>query len=235
MQPKFVVGVILFVIANFGFFISKTEAEAMAFVGGKKDVQGFENSIDIEEVGRFAVHEHNKQQNNDLSFSRVVKAQEQVVAGTMYHLTVETQAKEGNDQPQLYEAKVWVKPWENFKKLEGFKPVEVDQPSATSITSADLGVKKEHLRGSGWREVPVHDPVIQEAAEHAVKNIQQRSNSLAAYVLQEILLSKAEIVDDLAKFDLLLKTKKGAKEEQHKVEMHRSLDGKWLMKSHSTC
>ena len=45
----------------------------------------------------------------------------------------------------------------------------------------------------GWRTVPAHDPVVQEAANHAVKTIQQRSNSLAPYELLEILLAKAEV------------------------------------------
>jgi cystatin-C len=39
----------------------------------------------------------------------------------MYYLTVE--AKDGETK-KLYEAKVWEKPWENFKELQEFKPVE---------------------------------------------------------------------------------------------------------------
>ncbi|KAG6507265.1 hypothetical protein ZIOFF_032607 [Zingiber officinale] len=41
-----------------------------------------------------------------LEFARVVKAREQVVAGTLHHLTVE--AVEGGEK-KLYEPKVWVK------------------------------------------------------------------------------------------------------------------------------
>nr|4N6T_A Chain A, Adhiron [Populus euphratica]4N6U_A Chain A, Adhiron [Populus euphratica]6QOZ_C Chain C, Affimer binding protein [synthetic construct] len=79
-----------------------------------------ENSLEIEELARFAVDEHNKKENALLEFVRVVKAKEQVVAGTMYYLTLE--AKDGGKK-KLYEAKVWVKPWENFKELQEFKPV----------------------------------------------------------------------------------------------------------------
>jgi hypothetical protein len=50
-----------------------------------------------------------------------VKAKTQVVAGTMYYLTIEVKDGEVN---KLYEAKVWEKPWENFKQLQEFKPVE---------------------------------------------------------------------------------------------------------------
>ncbi|GLJ49467.1 hypothetical protein SUGI_1048050 [Cryptomeria japonica] len=110
----------------------------MASLGGKQVVQGSENSTEIEELGRFAIHQHNIQQNEKglLSFGRVVKAEQQVVAGTMYHLTIEAK-QDGDSSPKLYEAKVWVKPWENFKKLQDFKPIS----SSPSITSADLGVK----------------------------------------------------------------------------------------------
>ena len=87
----------------------------------------------------------------------------------------------------------------------------------------------EGLQGSGWRTVPAHDPVIQEAAQHAVKNIQQKSNSLASYELQEVLLAKAEVIEESAKFDLLLKIKRGGKEEKHKVEMQQGHDGRWIM------
>jgi hypothetical protein len=41
--------------------------------------------------------------------------------------------------------------------------------------------------------VPVHDPVVKDAADHAVKTIQQRSNSLFPYELLEIIHAKAEV------------------------------------------
>jgi len=60
-------------------------------------------------------------QNALLGYEKLVKAKTQVVAGTMYYLTVEV--KDG-EVKKLYEAKVWEKPWENFKELQEFKPVE---------------------------------------------------------------------------------------------------------------
>lgn len=47
--------------------------------------------------------------------------------------------------------------------------------------------------GSGWREVPGDDPEVQHVAEHAVKTIQQRSNSLFPYELQEVVHANAEV------------------------------------------
>lgn len=55
-----------------------------------------------------------------LEFTKVVKAKEQVVAGMMYHLTLEVNDGGKN---KIYEAKVWVKPWMNFKQLQEFKEV----------------------------------------------------------------------------------------------------------------
>jgi hypothetical protein len=60
-------------------------------------------------------------QNALLQFEKVVKVKKQVVAGTLYYLTIEV--KDGNTK-KLYEAKVWEKPWENFKELQEFKPAE---------------------------------------------------------------------------------------------------------------
>uniref|UniRef100_UPI001A9A2C15 POLArISact(T57S) n=1 Tax=synthetic construct TaxID=32630 RepID=UPI001A9A2C15 len=88
-------------------------------------------SLEIEELARFAVDEHNKKENALLEFVRVVKAKEQSSVPhwwwtTMYYLTLE--AKDGGKK-KLYEAKVWVKRDPNmifkinFKELQEFKPV----------------------------------------------------------------------------------------------------------------
>ncbi|OVA20673.1 Proteinase inhibitor I25 [Macleaya cordata] len=156
-----------------------------------------------------------------LEFARVVKAKEQVVAGTMHHLTLEV-IEAG--KKKLYEAKVWVKPWLNFKELQEFKHAG-DSPA--SVTPSDLGVKREGHE-PGWRAVPADDPVVKDAANHAVKTIQQRSNSLAPYELLEILLAKAEVIEEFAKFDMLLKVKRGSKEEKYKVEVHKNMEDVWI-------
>lgn len=63
----------------------------------------------------------------------MVKANEQVVAGKMYHLTLEAI---DSGKKKIYEAKVWVKPWMNFKQLQEFKHAN-DVPL---FTSSDLDV-----------------------------------------------------------------------------------------------
>ncbi|WOH14752.1 hypothetical protein DCAR_0934275 [Daucus carota subsp. sativus] len=78
---------------------------------------------------------------------------------------------------------------------------------------------------AGWQSVAVHDPVVQDAADHAIKTIQQRSNSLVPYQLQEIVHANVEVVEESAKFDIILKVSRGDKEEKLKVEVHKSDEG----------
>ncbi|CAN8259615.1 unnamed protein product [Cochlearia groenlandica] len=189
----------------------------MALLGGVRDVPANQNSGEVESLARFAVDEHNKKENALLEFVKVVKAKEQVVSGTLHHLTLEIIEAGKN---KLYEAKVWVKPWLNSKELQEFKPAN----DAPTITSSDLGCKKNEQE-SGWREVPGDDPEVQHVADHAVKTIQQRSNSLFPYELQEVLHANAEVTGEAAKYNLLLKLKRGDKEEKFKVEVHKNHEG----------
>ncbi|XP_051151218.1 cysteine proteinase inhibitor A-like [Andrographis paniculata] len=109
----------LYVILLLVIFCVFCDAESgeMEIVGGQRN--GSQNSAEIESIGRFAVQQHNDKQNAVLKLVRVVKAKEQVVAGKIYYLTLE--AADG-EKKNLYEAKVWVKPWMNFKQLQEFKP-----------------------------------------------------------------------------------------------------------------
>jgi len=45
----------------------------------------------------------------------------------------------------------------------------------------------------GWHKVPAHDPEIQDAANYALRTIQQRSNCHSPYQLLEILQAEAEV------------------------------------------
>ncbi|KAL2941387.1 Cysteine proteinase inhibitor [Bienertia sinuspersici] len=93
----------------------------MAMVGGISDSKGSENSLEINDLAKFAVDEHNKKENSMLEFQKVVNVKEQIVAGTLYYITLEA-IDAGNKKDYLYyEAKIWVKPWLNFKELQDFK------------------------------------------------------------------------------------------------------------------
>lgn len=78
-----------------------------------------------------------------LSFSKVVSAREQVVAGTMYYLRIVVLE---SGTPKLYDCKIWVKPWENFKQLESFVPVVspqctlTDNPDTTATAAGNSSI-----------------------------------------------------------------------------------------------
>ncbi|KAK8961322.1 Cysteine proteinase inhibitor 6 [Platanthera guangdongensis] len=121
----------LFVLA-FGFHQGADHEEqviAMATLGGVRDVGCNENSVEIDELARFA--------NALLEFVRVVKAKEQVVSGTLHHLTLEAIDA---GKKKLFEAKVWVKSWLNHRELREFTHVGDGEP--TGFTSSDLGAKR---------------------------------------------------------------------------------------------
>ncbi|KAK9682143.1 hypothetical protein RND81_10G053200 [Saponaria officinalis] len=209
------------VIAGGGFCSDfESSHQTMATLGGLREFQGTANDAEIESLARFAVDEHNRKENAILEFGRVLKAKEQTVAGTLHHFTIEA-AEAG--KKKLYEAKVWVKPWLDFKELQEFKHAG-DSPS---ITPSDLGCRRGHE--PGWKDVPAHDPEVQDAANHAVQTIQQRSNSLFPYELQEVVHAKAEVADDTAKFNLRLKVKRGDKDEEFNVEVHKSEEGEYKL------
>ncbi|WOK95962.1 cysteine proteinase inhibitor [Canna indica] len=106
------------VISSFLFATATSDLDRMTTVGGISNAEGASNDAEIEQLARFAVDEHNKKENALLEFGRVVKAREQVVAGTMHHLTVEAIDA---GKKKIFEAKVWVKPWLNFKELQEFR------------------------------------------------------------------------------------------------------------------
>ncbi|XP_048428744.1 cysteine proteinase inhibitor A-like [Pyrus x bretschneideri] len=92
----------------------------MAAVGTVRENEGFANSVETENLARFAIDEHNNKENALLEFVRVVHEKVQVVSGSLHHLKIE--ATDGGKK-NVYEAKVWVKRWENFKQLQEFKLV----------------------------------------------------------------------------------------------------------------
>ncbi|XP_006288436.2 cysteine proteinase inhibitor 7 [Capsella rubella] len=182
--------------------------------GSMNDRNGGE---EIDDIALFAVQEHNRRENAVLELARVLKATEQVVAGKLYHLTLEV-IEAG--EKKMYEAKVWVKPWMNFKQLQEFKNV------IPSFTISDLGLKPDGKK-IDWRVVSTNNPEVQEAAKHAMKSIQQKSNSLYPYKLIDIILARAKVVEDRVKFELLLKLERGNKLEKFMVEVMKYGNGKY--------
>ncbi|GAU43053.1 hypothetical protein TSUD_329520 [Trifolium subterraneum] len=173
---------------------------------------------EIESLARFAIQQHN---NNE-----VLKAKEQVVAGKIYYLTVEVVDA---GKKKIYEAKIWVKPWMNFKQLQEFKLAHAIFP----FRSSDLGVKKEGHK-LGWHQVPIHDPNVKDAAKFYMKSLNMKVNCLCRYELLDIVQAKIKVsilsvIEDYVKFNLLLKVSMENKEEWLSVEVSKKLGGSYYL------
>ncbi|GAA0177451.1 protease inhibitor [Lithospermum erythrorhizon] len=113
--------VLIYLIGVFGIGNCESSGKEGTRVGGvsENNDNGNQNdAAEIENIARFAVQEHNNKENSVLEFVRVTQAKQQVVSGKMYNLVLEV-----NDAgtKKMCEAKVFVKPWMNFKQLESFK------------------------------------------------------------------------------------------------------------------
>jgi len=96
-------------------------AKNQALPGGYSPIKDL-NDPHVIEIANFAVTEYDKQKGTDLKFEKVVKGESQVVAGTNYRLTIS--AIHGSEsKPDSYEAIVYEKPSEHFKKLVSFTHV----------------------------------------------------------------------------------------------------------------
>ncbi|KAF8410825.1 hypothetical protein HHK36_003362 [Tetracentron sinense] len=94
----------------------------------------------VQEIGQFAVTEHNKEAKTELKYERVVRGETQVVAGANYRLVVA--AKEGGVTSN-YEAVVYERAW------EGLSPGDVQAVNVAVV----MRKKIKHLQERG-RERP---------------------------------------------------------------------------------
>uniref|UniRef100_M1CJZ8 Cysteine proteinase inhibitor n=1 Tax=Solanum tuberosum TaxID=4113 RepID=M1CJZ8_SOLTU len=128
----------------------KLVGDDSAKLGGIINVP-FPNNPEFQDLARFAVQDYNKKENAHLEYVENLNVKEQLVAGMIYYITlVATDA----GKKKIYEAKIWVKVWENFKKVVEFKLVGDD--------SAKLG---------GIINVPFpNNPEFQDLARFAVQD-----------------------------------------------------------------
>ncbi|KAJ4829256.1 hypothetical protein Tsubulata_048333, partial [Turnera subulata] len=71
----------------------------------------------------FAVKEYNAKKGKHLAFKELLKAESQLVSGTLY--TLDLVATEDGKRSQ-YKAKVWVEPWETRLDMTAFDYVAED-------------------------------------------------------------------------------------------------------------
>lgn len=96
----------------------------------------------------------------------VVKAQTQVVAGTLYHLWLKVSA---GGQTEMCEVNVWSRPW-----LSGDEATQVTQdPTCKPVT--DVKVTKAPLLG-GENQIDINDDSVQKALTFAVDSMNAQEN-----------------------------------------------------------
>ncbi|KAK6914373.1 Cystatin domain [Dillenia turbinata] len=90
-------------------------------VGGITEIKDVKSNKEIQDLGKYCVEKNNSLANgNELTFSAVVKAEEQVVAGIRYYLTIEATQNDG--VLKRFDADVVVQPWMKSKELLRFVP-----------------------------------------------------------------------------------------------------------------
>ncbi|KAH1089536.1 hypothetical protein J1N35_016793 [Gossypium stocksii] len=98
-------------------------------MGGTTPVEDVENDKAMQALGRFAVEEHNKNQEKDgntsdlIKFSKVVGAEKQIVSGIKYFLNIEGME---NGKSRVFDSVVLIKPWSKSedKELISFSPIQ---------------------------------------------------------------------------------------------------------------
>jgi hypothetical protein len=75
----------------------------------------------IQEIGRWAVEEHDKQANDNLKFLKVLSGMHQTVEGENYQVLIQVVKADGNDGK--YNAEVFDQVWTKTRKLTSFGPI----------------------------------------------------------------------------------------------------------------
>ncbi|KAL3366985.1 hypothetical protein AABB24_011614, partial [Solanum stoloniferum] len=165
--------------------------DSAKIIGGFTEIP-FPNSPEFQALTRFAIHQYNKNQNAHLEFVENLNVKEQVVAGMMYYITLAA-TEAGNKN--IYETKIWVKEWEDFKRVVEFKLV------------GDDGAKT-----GGIIIVPnPNRPEFQELARFAVQDYNNTQNAHLEFV--ENLNVKEQLVSGMMYYITLAATDAGNKKE----------------------
>ncbi|XP_068666708.1 cysteine proteinase inhibitor 5-like [Aristolochia californica] len=94
-------------------------------LGGIEEIDDVKHNKEVQALGRFCVEEYGKTHNDRglLSFTEVVKAQQQVVSGMKYYLKISALQA---GVPKQFDGVVVVQPWVNAKpkQLVSFTPAK---------------------------------------------------------------------------------------------------------------
>ncbi|XP_055829697.1 multicystatin-like [Solanum dulcamara] len=166
--------------------------------GGIIDVS-CENNLEFQDLARFAVDDYNhKHPNSALEFVNVLGVKEQIVDGIMYYITLE--ATDGGKKKK-YEAKIWVKKWEDFKKVVEFNLVGDDGPKPGGIIDVSCENNLE----------------FQDLARFAVDDYNHKHpNSVLEFV--NVLGVKEQIVDGIMYY-ITLEATDGGKKKKYEAKI----------------
>ncbi|KAK7319013.1 hypothetical protein RJT34_03722 [Clitoria ternatea] len=90
-------------------------------VGGKTVIAEVKKNKEVQELGRFAVEEYNRNvKEEEVKFVEVVEAEQQVVSGIKYYMKIS--ATESDGDSRMFDSVVVVKPWLPSKQLLNFAP-----------------------------------------------------------------------------------------------------------------
>eukprot|EP00891_Asterochloris_glomerata_P002978 jgi/Astpho2/2978/Aster-x0140 len=157
------------------------------------------------QAAEFAVEAISNQSNSGskLDLIKIQSAEKQVVAGLNYQLVLEV----ANDKQkkQIFEAKVYQPLGNQPLELSAFKEL----PSVDAHRKAEEGKERSSpaLLGAA-QEVAPTDPEVVEAANFAVEQLSQQSNSLFPFKLVEVLEAKSKVTNG-KEFDMKLKLSQG--------------------------
>ncbi|XP_015170603.1 multicystatin-like [Solanum tuberosum] len=107
----------------------KLVSDNSAKIGGIINVL-LPNNPQFQDLAHFVVQKYNKNQNAHLELLENLNVKEQLVSGMMYYITF---AATDAGKKKIYEAKIWVKEWEDFKKVVEFKLVGDDSAKPGGI------------------------------------------------------------------------------------------------------
>ncbi|KAL4309083.1 hypothetical protein GQ457_01G023340 [Hibiscus cannabinus] len=112
----------LLIILSLLFAIALAVEGYRGMVGGRRQVTDVKTNKEVQELGRFAVEEYNRNHRiRQLVFSQVIEAETQVVSGIKYYLRIEA-AENKLSNCKTFESVVVVKPWLRSKELLHFSP-----------------------------------------------------------------------------------------------------------------
>ncbi|KAK6787925.1 hypothetical protein RDI58_016450 [Solanum bulbocastanum] len=172
-------------VIEFKLFIG----DDVPILGGIVNVQGV-NSLVFQDLARFAVQDHNKKEKAHLEFVEVLNVKEQVVAGMMYYITL---AATDAGKKKIYEAKIWVKEWEDFKTVVEFKLVGDDSAEPGGIIIIPFPISSKFL----------------DLARFAVQDYNKKENAHLEFV--EVLNVKEQVVAGMVYYITLVATDAGVK------------------------